>query len=320
METPVAHTTAFRDAFLIPQAEVHHYRLPMPDVDGSGKFILCEDMAIADGHVVAGPADFSWEHYNEKTFVELNFVMSGKLYQTHEGLIHRELFRQGSANMLFNPSSWEKNELADTKGFRNLGVHIKPEKMITLLNSYAPELHHLTEKIAKGIPFVAHAPAAYFSPQLQHTLDHIWDSPVPKGLKRLHFETQMLQLLALQCEALLPSPKRAGTDILRTADRECLYHARQHLQEHLAFPPTLAELSRLCGLNEFKLKKGFRLLFGQSVFAFVHNERLEVARQRILQGEQNISEIAYGLGYTHPQHFHRAFKKKFGITPMGLLK
>ncbi|NLR67236.1 helix-turn-helix transcriptional regulator [Chitinophaga varians] len=320
MQSSANHTAAFRDAFLIPQGEVHQYRLPMPDIDGSGRFVLCEDMAIADGSVVAGPPEFSWQHYNEKTFVELNFVMAGKLYQTHEGLISRQLLTQGYANILFNPCSWEKNELADAKGFRNLGVHITPERMIALLNSYAPELHQLTDKIAKGTPFVIHSPSGYFAPRLQHTLDHIWESPLPQGLKRLHFETQVLQLFALQCEALLSSSRSAATNPLRAADRERLHHARQYLLEHLASPPSLAELSRLCGLNEFKLKKGFRLLFGQSVFGFVSNERLEAAREQILQGEHNISEIAYGLGYTHPQHFHRAFKKKFGITPMGLLK
>ncbi|MBC9934481.1 helix-turn-helix transcriptional regulator [Chitinophaga qingshengii] len=314
------HTTAFRDAFLIPEGEVREFRMPLPEAEGTGRFVVCQDMAISDGHMVAGRPALSWEHYNEQAFVELNFVMSGQLYQTQEGLLNRQLFRQGYSNLLFNPCSWERNELADNKGFRNLGIYIKPEKVIALLNSYTPELQPFADKIAKGTPFVMHSPAAYFTPQLQYSLDHLWDSPASTGLKRLHFETQILQLFGLQCASLLPAGKPSITDPLRAADQERLHYARQYLLTHLTEPPSLGELSRICGLNEFKLKKGFRLLFGQSVFGFVGNERLELARQQILQGEHNISEIAYGLGYTHPQHFHRAFKKKFGITPMGLLK
>ncbi|NLU92423.1 helix-turn-helix domain-containing protein [Chitinophaga sp. Ak27] len=320
MESSTAHSVAFNDIFLIPQGEVHEYSLPMPGIDGAGKFVRCDDMAIADGKVTAGPPAFSWQHYNEQAFVELNFVIAGQLCQTHEGLIDRQLFRQGYSNLLFNPRSWEKNELTGELGFRNLGIYISQEKMIGLINNYAPELQHLVTKIEKEIPFVMHAPTPHFSPRLRQALGQLWESPVPQGLRRLHFETQILQLFYLQCEALLPSRTPHPGEALRTADKERLQQARQYLLEHLAFPPTLGELSRICGLNEFKLKKGFRLLFNQSVFAFVNNERLEAARQQILQGDHNISEIAYGLGYTHPQHFHRAFKKKFGTTPGGLLK
>jgi AraC family transcriptional regulator, transcriptional activator of the genes for pyochelin and ferripyochelin receptors len=60
--------------------------------------------------------------------------------------------------------------------------------------------------------------------------------------------------------------------------------------------------------------------FQTSVFAFVQSQRLEEAKRMIFEGEKNISEIAYELGYAHPQHFHRAFKKRFGITPRTLLK
>ncbi|WP_167020455.1 AraC family transcriptional regulator [Chitinophaga sp. Cy-1792] len=317
---PSAHTAAFSDVWRIPEGEIHQYRLPLPDVSGSGKFIVCGDMAIADGNVAAGPSEYSWQHYNENAFVELNFVMSGQLYQTHEGLLRRQLMEQGYSNMLFSPGSWEKNELSGNKGFHNLGVHIRPEKMMALLSSYAPELESLAAKIDKGEPFVIHSPAAYFSPQLQHVLGQLWTMPVPPGLRRLHIETQVLQLFCLQCAALMAADHVVPPETLRSADRERLHHARTYLLEHLLCPPTLSELAGICGLNEFKLKKGFRLLFGQSVFGFVSNERLHTARQQILQGDHNISEIAYGLGYTHPQHFHRAFKKKFGMTPGALLK
>ncbi|RBL89808.1 helix-turn-helix transcriptional regulator [Chitinophaga flava] len=320
MQSQPTQSAAFSDAFLAREGVEHTYRLPLPDAEGSGRFIICGDTAIADGIVTAGPPLLSWQHFNEKAFVEMNFVVSGQLYQTHERLIRRRLFSRGYHNILFNPSSWEKNELADSHGFRNIGIHITPEKMISLLTSYAPELYDLATKIEKGIPFVLHAPTERFSGRMQSLLDLLWKSPDPQGLKRLHFESLALQLLCLQWENLIPAAAPPAAHNLRKADQDKLHDAQQYLLQHLACPPTLAELSKLCELNEFKLKQGFRLLFGQSVFSFLSEERLENARQQILQGEKNISEIAYGLGYTHPQHFHRAFKKKYGITPKGLLK
>ena len=50
------------------------------------------------------------------------------------------------------------------------------------------------------------------------------------------------------------------------------------------------------------------------------DKRLQEAQRMIYEGEKNISAIAYELGYAHPQHFHRAFKKQFGVTPGSLLK
>jgi AraC-like DNA-binding protein len=56
------------------------------------------------------------------------------------------------------------------------------------------------------------------------------------------------------------------------------------------------------------------------VFALVQEERLKLAKQLIFEGEKNISTIAYELGYAYPQHFQRAFKQRFGVTPGSLLK
>ena len=320
MESFTAHSVAFNDIFQIPQGEVHEYSLPMPGINGAGKFVRCDEMAIADGKVIAGPPEFSWQHYNEQAFVELNFVMAGQLCQTHEGLIERQVFRQGYANLLFNPCSWEKNELAGGQGFRNLGIYISQEKMIRLINNYAPELRYLVTKIEKRMPFVMHAPTPHFSPRLQQALGQIWESPVPQGLRRLHFETQILQLFYLQCDALLPSRTPHRGETLRTADKERLQQARQYRLEHLAFPPTLGELSRICGLNEFKLKKKFKETFHTTVFGYLSDYRLDMAKQYLQDTNKAVSDIAYELGYSSPQHFSTAFKKRFGVSPTGLKK
>jgi AraC-like DNA-binding protein len=86
------------------------------------------------------------------------------------------------------------------------------------------------------------------------------------------------------------------------------------------FCPAMSGASKQVCLNEFKLKKYFRQMFGLSVFALVQQERLKRAKQLIFEGEKNISAIAYELGYAHPQHFQRAFKQQFGVTPGSLLK
>lgn len=61
-------------------------------------------------------------------------------------------------------------------------------------------------------------------------------------------------------------------------------------------------------------------MFDRSIPGFVNEKRLQSARTAIYLGEKTISEIVYELGFSHPQHFHRAFKKRFGQTPKNLIK
>jgi len=88
---------------------------------------------------------------------------------------------------------------------------------------------------------------------------------------------------------------------------------------HLEEPPGLSELATIIGINEYKLKRGFREMFGNTVFGYLANARLEIAKNNLLENKKTVSEIAAELGYSSLQHFSSAFKEKFGISP-GKLK
>ena len=90
------------------------------------------------------------------------------------------------------------------------------------------------------------------------------------------------------------------------------------LLEQLSAPLRLSALAKACELNEFSLKRGFKALFGTSVYGFVLQQRTDAARLALIRGKKSISEIAYELGYAHLQHFARVFKKYTGVTPNTL--
>jgi AraC-like DNA-binding protein len=75
------------------------------------------------------------------------------------------------------------------------------------------------------------------------------------------------------------------------------------------------ELAKIAGLNEFKLKKGFKEMFNTSVFNYLSDFRLNKARNELISGAMPIKEVAEQLGYCSVQHFTREFKKKFGVSP-----
>lgn len=119
-------------------------------------------------------------------------------------------------------------------------------------------------------------------------------------LDYLHWQLAAFQICN---EGKSPSPR----------ERRQLEDARTLLLQDPSTPPTIAELARAVGMNQCKLKAGFKQLFGNSIYALFQEERMNNAL-RLLQ-THNVTETAVILGYTNISHFSAAFQKQFGCLP-----
>ncbi|HTE23198.1 helix-turn-helix domain-containing protein [Flavitalea sp.] len=140
------------------------------------------------------------------------------------------------------------------------------------------------------------------------------------GLKQMYLLSKSIEFLVVQAEAcnaaFLPSYKYVKTK----HDLECLKYAREYILNNIESPPALTALAKIVGINEYKLKRGFKEVFGNTVFGYLSDARLELAKNDLLRGDKTSTEIASGFGYSSLQHFSNAFKKKFGFSPNKLLK
>lgn len=98
-------------------------------------------------------------------------------------------------------------------------------------------------------------------------------------------------------------------------DISCIKKARELLLADIKNPPPIKQLARLVGINEFKLKKGFKELYQNTIYGTLFDYRMQHAHQLLKEKELTISHIADQIGYSHAAHFINAFKKKFGTTP-----
>ena len=96
--------------------------------------------------------------------------------------------------------------------------------------------------------------------------------------------------------------------------------ARDLVISDLSAPPTLKDLARAVGTNEFKLKVGFKSMFGTTVYAYLTDFRMNEARKLLSNQQLNVKDVSHRIGYANPSHFIAAYKKKFGITPKRQLK
>lgn len=141
------------------------------------------------------------------------------------------------------------------------------------------------------------------------------DHSGPAG--KLFLESRVLELLAMQLEECLGAGPRDRRERLRltTADVERIRSARDLLVQDLDNPPSVSKLARMVGVNEKKLKAGFKQVFGQPVFEHFRDYRLERAREMLATGEVRVSEAAYRIGYQNLSHFSRAFRQRYGLNP-----
>lgn len=79
--------------------------------------------------------------------------------------------------------------------------------------------------------------------------------------------------------------------------------------------PTLKDLARQKGTNEYKLKYGFKQIYGTTIFRFLIQERLRMARTLIQHSTHTIKQIVQMTGFKSKTHFSRAFKDKYGRSP-----
>ena len=85
--------------------------------------------------------------------------------------------------------------------------------------------------------------------------------------------------------------------------------------QRMAEPPSLQELANEIGLSLKKLKEGFKEVYGDTVFGFLFDYKMDFARKLLETGQHNVNEVGLKVGYSTASHFIAAFKKKFGTTP-----
>jgi len=162
----------------------------------------------------------------------------------------------------------------------------------------------------------AHLPITAEMHQLIHDIRHCTREGL---LKRFFIEAKILELLLLQLEqGQAPAPCLDRPAGLRPDEQQKLEACRLLLENHYVAPPSLKELTRLVGLNEFKLKQGFKQQFGLPVRAYLIQFRLNKARQLLLETEYSVGEVASLVGYKNGAHFTAAFKEKFGLLPSAM--
>ncbi len=128
------------------------------------------------------------------------------------------------------------------------------------------------------------------------------------------YELGIKALLLQAVYVLLPYSHRTSSPDEGTLSDK-LKNVLDHIETHYAEAITIAELARLCYFSEYHFMRFFKKHMGMTCVEYMNNLRLEKAVELFEQGENSILETSLSVGFRNLSYFHRAFKKRYGMTP-----
>lgn len=243
-------------------------------------------------------------------YLELRFCVSGNVY-CKQKQVECDLCKLNASR-----SCMERVESIDVVSFRFSTLHlsqfVKPGKQNDTLTNDILKFSH-PSSFSKIFSLCA---------KTRMVLEALLNHSYTDSLENIYInaQTQMLLLYTLEC---MVGDKDIDTFeckfLANEADREKIIKAREVLIQHIGEPITIKELSRKVAINECYLKKGFKELFGTTIFDFYQSQRMEHARYLLYEKGLSVTEVSIMLGYSSISHFSTAFKKHTGLKPCELL-
>ncbi len=156
------------------------------------------------------------------------------------------------------------------------------------------------------------------SMQMQTVLQQLNNTELLGNAAGVYADLKVLELFLLQFHQM-DTQKYQNYQYCKThMDIDKIYEVSERLIHNLRYTPSISELAREIGMNEKKLCYGFKEVFGNTIFGYLYDYKMQLAQQLLLHTDKPISEIAYQCGYEHLSHFSTAFKRKFGLSPQEM--
>ena len=244
--------------------------------------------------------------------VELQILLSGTL--TNE---YGETVRAGQSHLIGSGIAPSGNTLESTEPHCALHINLQPQVLLNFLGKSFEQLPVALQRLSQTQDWQTWFPSQALTPAMHEVVRQILHCPYAEEIvKQMYLQSKVYELLALHFSPILKDAQQAESSTrLQPQDIERIHHAREILLERMEDPSSLLDLAKLVGINDHKLKIGFRQVFGTTVFGYLLTQRLLRSRLLLEMGEMTVTEVAWAVGFSSRSHFSTVFKRKFGINP-----
>ncbi len=247
----------------------------------------------------------------DNDFIQFHFCIKGAIkFNFNAGRYTLNIVEENSL-LLYNPQ-------------RNLPINLEVKAnswLITILISIK-KFHGLFSQEADYITFLSeeNKDKKYYkdgkiSPSMAIVLNQIINFNLNQSIRNLYFKGKAYELLSLYFNRSEDANIEQCPFLVDETNVDKIRKAKDIVISRMAEPPSLQELADEIDLNLKKLKEGFKQIYGDTVYSFLFDYKMEVARKLLESGEHNVNEVGLKVGYSTASHFIAAFKKKYGTTP-----
>lgn len=209
-------------------------------------------------------------------YVTLPFILSGR---SSSAVTPNEpvSFHTNQHNLFYAPTPELYFDIAPEQPYEWLSIHLAPNFFGQMAKQKGDTISRLAASVSRQQVVRLGTQNLPITAAMHTVLTQLTRCSMGGASKRLFLEAKVIELLALQLDQYEHALTEPEPSVVHRPEYDKLLEVRRLLQAHFDKPPTLSELSRLVGLNECKLKKGFREVFGEPVYGWVLNYRLGYA-------------------------------------------
>ncbi len=251
------------------------------------------------------------ERQIDSSFIQFHFCLKGSsVFQFNNGNYSLPLKDEQSL-LLYNPQ-------------RELPIHldVEPNTSIVSLLISIEQFHGLFSQEANFISFLSdeNKDKKYYkdgviSPSMAIVLNQVLNYNFNNSVQHLYTKGKVYELLSLYFNRSEDADIEQCPFLVDETNVTKIRKAKDIVISRMAEPPSLQELANEIDLSLKKLKEGFKQIYGDSVFSFLFDYKMEFARKLLETGTHNVNEVGLKVGYSTASHFIAAFKKKYGTTP-----
>ena len=253
--------------------------------------------------------------------------------QISQGLIQFHFGIKGKAKFIFNQGNYTldlKEEKAlllyNPQKELPLNLFLEPQTWVISVIISIKKFHALFSSEASYIPFLSgeNQDKKYYnecdiSPSMAIVLSQLFHYNLHPNIKNLYYKGKGYELLSLYFNRSEDPDAEQCPFLIDEENVMKIKKAKEIVIANMAEPPGLQELADQVGLNLKKLKMGFKQIYGDTVYGFLFDYKMECARKLLDSGSYNVNEVGLKIGYSTGSHFIAAFKKKFATTPKKYL-
>ena len=240
---------------------------------------------------------------------------------------------KGGAKFIFNRGTYaidvpseQSLLLYNTQIDLPLNCELQPNSWMVSLVMSIKKFHSLFSRQAEQIPFLSEEfrDKKYYTqegitPAIAIVLSQLINNNLHPTIADLYLKGKIYELVALYFNRVDKGTEEQCPFLVDEENIKRIRMAKEIILERMSEPPTLQELSDEIGLSLKKLKEGFKQIYGDSVYSFLFDHKMEMARKMLESNQYNVNEVGLRVGYSTSSHFIAAFKKKYGTTPKKYL-